>query len=201
MDLFTSSTLQGMLASLRDVGYLEAAAGAVFALGFGFAYVFLRSQVGSGENASAWGPILRFGPRNALGAIFLVIGGLNGLFQFVPEHPSSLRESCVACAPFLNGILSTGYLFPFIKIVELVAGGLLIAGLWVPLATVILSPIVLNIGLYHLFLNPSGLLIAIVIAVLHGFVAWQNRAAYSALMAPNAPALIDAPRAPAAARR
>ncbi len=181
MDVFTSTSLTDVIASLKAVGYLEAVVGGLTALAFGVAYFFGRAGIRGGD-VRFWRSMVTLGPRILLGAIFFVMGGLNGFFQIVPAHPSSLSEPCVACQPFLQGVVSTGYLFPFIKGVELLTGGLLIAGLWVPLATAMLAPIAANIVLYHLFLNPSGLAVAILIAVLYAITAWQQRAAFAPLL-------------------
>ncbi len=113
------------------------------------------------------------------------MGGLNGFFQFFPQHPSSLSQPCVACPDFLQGIVSTGYLFPFIKAIELVAGAMLLIGLWVPLASILLAPIAVNILLYQLFLNPGGLPIAIVIVALYGVVVWNQRALFIPFLRPR----------------
>ncbi len=156
MDVFTSSAVMDMVEALRSVGYLEALTAGVFGAAFATTYVLLRGAVTTGVGVR-WRPLLSVGARLALGAIFFVMGGLNGFFQFFPQHPSSLSQPCAACADFLQGVVSTGYLFPFIKTVELVAGALLLVGLWVPLASVLLAPIAVNLLLYHVFLNAAGL--------------------------------------------
>lgn len=181
MDVFTSSTLSGLADSLRSIGYLEAVTAGVFGIAFGIAYITIRWRLTAGAPAS-WQPMLEIGARVALGSVFFVMGGLNGFLQFVPQHPSSLQDSCTACGPFLQGIASTGYLFPFIKATELVAGALLLLGTWVPLAVVLLAPIAVNIGLYHLFLDPAGLPIAVLIVTLQAMVAWSQRAVFVPLL-------------------
>jgi uncharacterized membrane protein YphA (DoxX/SURF4 family) len=184
MDVFTSRTVMDMIEALRSVGYLEALTAGVFAAAFGITYVLVRGEVTTGVQ-TRWRPFLSLGARVGLGAIFFVMGGLNGFFQFIPQHPSSLSQPCLACGEFLRGIASTGYLFPFIKSVELVAGALLLFGLWVPFASLLLTPIAVNILLYHLFLNPAGLPIAIVITVLHAVVVWSQRSLFTPLLRPR----------------
>jgi uncharacterized membrane protein YphA (DoxX/SURF4 family) len=184
MDVFTSRTVMDIIEALRSVGYLEAVTGGVFAAAFGISYMLLRGEVTSGISAR-WSPLASLAARVGLGAIFFVMGGLNGFLQFIPQHPSSLSQPCEPCAAFLQGILSTGYLFPFIKTVELLAGAMLLLGVWVPLASLMLAPVAANILLYHLVLNPAGLPIAIVIAVLYAAVVWSQRTTFLPLLRPR----------------
>ncbi len=69
-------------------------------------------------------------------------------------------------ADFFKGMAATGYFFYLLKGTEIVCGLLLISGRFVPLALVVLAPIVLNIFLVHAFMMPQGLILAaIVLAV------------------------------------
>ena len=49
----------------------------------------------------------------------------------------------------MGALMDTGYLWPLIKVTEIVCGVLLILGMFVPLALVVLAPVVLNILLFH----------------------------------------------------
>lgn len=105
--------------------------------------------------------------RIALGLIFFVFG-LNGFFQFIPM-PEAMPEKLMA---FTSGLAASGYFFPFLKGTEVVCGALLLVGAFVPLALVVLAPIILNIFLVHAFLDPSGLPIAIVIGILEIYLSF-----------------------------
>jgi uncharacterized membrane protein YphA (DoxX/SURF4 family) len=105
--------------------------------------------------------------RIILGLIFFVFGWM-GLLNLIPP-PANLPEKLQT---FTNGLMATGYFFPLLKGTEIICGALLLSGFFVPLALVILAPIVLNIFLVHAFLEPSGLVIAIVIFVLEGYLAF-----------------------------
>jgi uncharacterized membrane protein YphA (DoxX/SURF4 family) len=52
---------------------------------------------------------------------------------------------------------------PLVKGTEVVAGLLLLTGIAVPLALVLLAPILVNIFLFHLILAPEGLAPAVVL--------------------------------------
>jgi uncharacterized membrane protein YphA (DoxX/SURF4 family) len=105
--------------------------------------------------------------RILLGLIFFVFG-LNGFFNFIPVPPD-MPEKLVA---FSNGLLASGYFFPFLKGTEVLCGLLLLIGAFVPLAIVVLAPIIINIFLVHLFLAPSGLVMAIIIGILEIYLAF-----------------------------
>lgn len=105
--------------------------------------------------------------RILLGLVFFVFG-LNGFLNFIPTPPD-LPEKLQA---FTTGLMASGYFFPFLKGTEVVCGLLLLVGAFVPLALVVLAPIILNIFLVHVFLAPSGLLIALIIGALEIYLAF-----------------------------
>lgn len=98
--------------------------------------------------------------RLLLGFVFFA-SGIVGLFNLVPPPPD-LPE---ALQTFNQGLMASIYFFPLLKFVETICGLLLLIGLFVPLALVVLAPVVLNIFFVHAFLAPSGLALAIVIGI------------------------------------
>ena len=96
--------------------------------------------------------------RILLGLIFFVFGWI-GLLNLIPPPPN-LPERLQA---FNSGLMATGYFFQFLKLTEIICGLLLLIGAFVPLALVILAPIVINIFLVHAFLAPEGLVMAVII--------------------------------------
>ncbi|MBS1963738.1 MAG: DoxX family membrane protein [Bdellovibrionales bacterium] len=105
--------------------------------------------------------------RILLGLCFFVFG-LNGFLNFIPPPPT-MPEKLTA---FTTGLMSTGYFFPFLKGTETLCGLLLLANAFVPLALVVLAPIIINIALVHTILDTSGLPIAVVIVVLEAYLAF-----------------------------
>lgn len=105
--------------------------------------------------------------RLVLGFIFFA-SGLAGLLNLAPP-PADLPESLKT---FMAGMMATTYFFPLLKGTETICGALLLSGYFVPLALVVLAPIVLNIFLTHLFLAPSGLPVAILVGVLEIYLAF-----------------------------
>jgi len=94
--------------------------------------------------------------------------GLAGLLNLAPP-PADLP---VDLKTFMAGMMATKYFFPLLKGTETICGALLMSGFYVPLALVVLAPIVLNIFLTHLFLAPSGLPLAIVVGLLEIYLAF-----------------------------
>jgi len=56
----------------------------------------------------------------------------------------------------------------------------------VPFALTILAPIVVVIVLFHVFLDPAGMPIAILILVLEVFLAWSYRDSFKGVLNPRA---------------
>jgi len=113
--------------------------------------------------------------RILLGLIFTIFG-LDYFLHFMPELPVS-----EAGGKFLEAVFATGYLFPVIKVIEIGAGLLLLSGYLTPLALALLSPIVTNIALYHLFLDPNGAVLGAAVGILEAALLWAHRDSYKGL--------------------
>ena len=141
-------------------------------------------------------PISRFAPtavRVFLGLIFFVFG-LNGFLQFMPQPPMPEKAGA-----FMGALAATGYMFPLIKGVEVLAGALLLSNRFVPLALALLAPNVVNIVLFHSVLAPGGLPVALMVLALELFAAWSYRDAYASMLrARTAPTASSAPTTVAA---
>lgn len=85
---------------------------------------------------------------------------------------------------FMEGMMATGYMMTVVKIFELACAISFLSGKFVPLATVVIFPIILNILLFHSFLDPSGLPIAILLMAGNLFLAWYHREKYSLILKP-----------------
>ncbi len=147
--------------------------------------------------------LTRYAPivaRVLLGLVFLVFG-LNGFLNFIPQPPMEGQA-----AAFMGGLGASGYFFPLLKATEVVVGALLLAGVFVPLALLVLAPVTLNILAFHAFLAPAGLPMAVILIALHLYLAYAYRGSFrgvlnSAAKPANArPAESRAERVPAPAR-
>ncbi|HEX3816721.1 MAG TPA: hypothetical protein VHW03_00350 [Chthoniobacterales bacterium] len=117
--------------------------------------------------------------RILLALIFLVFG-FNGFFHFL--HMSA-KMSPVAIQ-FLTAVSTTGFM-AVIFAMQILGGLLLLVGL-VPLGLTILCPIIFNILLFHACMEPSGLPLGIVCALLALFLVWRHWANFAGLVRPGA---------------
>ena len=120
------------------------------------------------------------GARIVLGLIFTVFG-LNGFFHFLP-----LPELSEEAGAFMGALAATGYMFPLIKLTEVVGGVMLLAGRFVPLGLTLLAPVVVNILLFHLVLDPAGMIMTVVLVVLQIFLAWAYRGSFTGVLSAGA---------------
>ena len=113
--------------------------------------------------------------RSLLGLLFL-FASVTYFLKLVPQPPLS-----GAMKTFNDGLLASVYLVPTAKAVELVCGLAFLSGRLVPLATLLIAPIIVNIAGVHLFLVPEGRLLAAALVLATGFLAYCHREAYRPL--------------------
>ena len=131
--------------------------------------------------------------RIVLGLVFLIFG-LNGFLQFLPMPP--MPEAVGA----YFGALASAQVLPLVKAIEVVAGLLLLTGLFVPLALLLLAPIVVDIVLFHAVATGEGLPMPLVLVALGIYLAWAYRDSFRGVLQARAqPRVADEP-APAVSR-
>ena len=116
--------------------------------------------------------------RYLAGVIFLVFG-LNGFLHFIPLPPPD-----GVAAQFMGALYVSHYL-PLIFALQVIAAVLLLANRFVPLALVVLAPVIVNILCFHAFMAPSGLPLALFVAVLWALIFVDVRPAFAALFQPR----------------
>jgi hypothetical protein len=117
--------------------------------------------------------------RTLLGLIFVIFGA-NGFFHFLPMPPMKPEVGAL-----MGAYMQTGYMFPFVFGTQLLVGLMLLTNMWAALALVILAPLVAHILLFHIFLDPSGLPVPIVVLVAGIYLAYTWRATYAPLFKRN----------------
>ena len=113
--------------------------------------------------------------RLLLGLIFVVFG-LNGFLNFLSMGPMPTGLA----GQFIGAIFQSHY-FWVIAGLQVVGGVLLLVNRFVPLALVLLGSVIVNIVLYHLFLNISGIGPAIIVVILWLIVFYGHRQYFSGL--------------------
>ena len=130
--------------------------------------------------------------RCLLGLMFTVFG-LNGFLHFIPQPPFPAGSSAEA---WTGAMGSTGFM-AVVFAVQVLCGLTLLSGLYVPLALLVIAPVIVNILLFHATMAPTGLPPGIVALALWVVVAVRHRATFSPLFHPRAAAR-EAERRPAA---
>ena len=109
----------------------------------------------------------------------LVVFGLNGFFNFIPQPSTPLPESAAA---FAGALAESGYMMQLIGATQLAVGTLLVLNRFVPLALALFAPFIVNSIAFHLFLERSGLPIAAIFLALEIYLAWAYRSAFRSML-------------------
>jgi len=111
-------------------------------------------------------------------ALILIFFGLNKFIQFdfipSPQIPDEASE-------FIKSLSATGYVLPFMGIIEIFIGVLLLLRKWTPFALLVLVPVSLNVLLFHIFLNISGILPSLLTVIINSILIYKYWKAYKPL--------------------
>jgi uncharacterized membrane protein YphA (DoxX/SURF4 family) len=110
--------------------------------------------------------------RCLMGLLFL-FASFTFLFKLITPPPLT-----GAMKTFNDGLQASIYLMPTVKVIELSCGLAFLSGRFVPLATVLIAPIIVNILLIHAFLGHEGLPVALLLVAGNAFLAYHHRASY-----------------------
>jgi putative oxidoreductase len=106
--------------------------------------------------------------RYLLGLIFLVFG-LNGFLHFIPMPPPK------GLAAQFGGAIFASHYWVVVFGLQVIGGVLLLVNRFVPLAIVLLGPVIVNIFFFHALMAPEGLPMAIVVVVLWSILAVRHK--------------------------
>src|SRR5260370_20323356 len=112
--------------------------------------------------------------RYLAGAIFLVMG-LNGFLNFIPLPPPG-----GVAGQFMGALYVSHYLWVIFAF-QVIGGLLLLANRYVPLAAAVLAPVIVNILTFHVLMAPSGLPLALFVAVVWAVIFVDVRPAFAGL--------------------
>jgi hypothetical protein len=113
--------------------------------------------------------------RLLLGLVSVVFG-LNGFLNFLSMGPMP-----AGLAGQFVGALVLSHYFWVVAGLQIAGGALLLANRFVPLALVLLGPVIANIICYHVFLNPNGAVPAAVVTALLLIVFYGKRQYFSGI--------------------
>ena len=115
-------------------------------------------------------------PRVLLALIFLV-GAANGFAWMITGQDLIHPPTSDAGLRFEAALRESGFLWPLMKGIDLIAGLMLLSNRAPALGLLLLLPIIAVIVLFHLVLNPAGIPVAILLSVLTAALlfAWRDR--------------------------
>ena len=106
--------------------------------------------------------------RLLLGLVFLVFG-LNGFLHFIKAPmPTGIAGQWV------TAIFASGF-WVVIFGLQVICGALFLVNRFVPLALVLIGPVIVNILATHALMGAPGLPMAVVVAILWAIVAIRNK--------------------------
>ncbi|NMH27210.1 DoxX family membrane protein [Flavobacterium silvaticum] len=116
--------------------------------------------------------------RLLLGAMYVFAS-----VSFFLMNPADMPKMEGAIQKVNEGFGATVYLFPLVKVLELLCGLSLVTGFFVPLSAVVILPITINIFLYHCFLTPSPdqLVVPALMLIANIFILIHKRDHYKAI--------------------
>jgi uncharacterized membrane protein YphA (DoxX/SURF4 family) len=114
--------------------------------------------------------------RILLGLMFVVFGS-NAFLHFIPmptlpDTPAGNFLTAMFVSHYIDGVAAF----------EVLGGLLLVLGWYVPLGLALLGPVIVNIDLFHVFMDRSGLAVAAIVSCIALFLVWRYREAFAGLL-------------------
>ena len=116
--------------------------------------------------------------RSLLGLMFVVFGS-NIFLHFIPMPP----QKPSLATDFSKALMESHYMY-VIGFLQFTGGLLILIGRYVPLGLTLLGPVIVNILLFHIFLEPTGLPMAIIVSALALFLLYRHRENFAGLVKP-----------------
>jgi putative oxidoreductase len=113
--------------------------------------------------------------RILLGIAFTVFG-LNGFLHFIPMGPTPTG----AAGQFIEALAATHYIH-FVFAIQLITGILFLVNRFVPLALTLIAPVIVNILLFHAFLEPRGIVPGGLVTLFWIIVFVSHRSAFAGI--------------------
>ena len=118
--------------------------------------------------------------RYLLGVMFTVFG-LNGFLHFLKQPPPT------GVAAQFGGALYAAHYWEPVFALQLLGGLILLSNRYVPIGLVLLGPVIANILLYHVLMDPKGIAPGLVAFVLWLAVFYSVRSAFAGIFAARVP--------------
>jgi putative oxidoreductase len=115
--------------------------------------------------------------RYLLGLMFLVFGS-NMFLNFIPTGPMP-----TGVAGQFTAALFAAHYFYVVGAIMVISAILLLANRFVGLGLTLLGPVLFNILVFHILMNPSGIGAGAFATLLWFLVAWEHRVVFARLFA------------------
>jgi len=112
--------------------------------------------------------------RYLMGLMFTVFG-LNGFLNFIPAMPMP-----PLAGQFFGVLVASQYTIP-VFLIQIVCGLLFLINRYVPLALTLIGPVIVNILLFHVLMNPSGIVPGAIATVCWFIVFYSVRPAFAGI--------------------
>ena len=106
--------------------------------------------------------------------LLFINAGLNKLFNYLPIPPD-LPEEVLKDFGAMKEII---WLMPLLALSEIIGGVLIVIPKTRPLGALIVFPAMIGILLNHLFVDRSGLIMALILAAILGWVIYDHKEKY-----------------------
>jgi putative oxidoreductase len=115
--------------------------------------------------------------RILLGLMFVVFGS-NAFLHFIPMQLPPGQAGA-----FTMALFSSGYFYA-IAVLQIAGGLVLLSGRYIALGLMLLGPVIVNIVLFHICLDRTGLPMAGVVSCLALFLLWAYRERFAPILKP-----------------
>lgn len=106
--------------------------------------------------------------------LMFINAGLNKFFNYIPV-PADLPEKMMKA---MAAMMEIGWLMPLVAVAEIVGGVLFMIPKFRALGAIIIFPVMVGILLTHLFIEPSGLPMTLVLLAINIWIIFENREKY-----------------------
>lgn len=102
--------------------------------------------------------------------LMMVNAGLNKFLHYMP-----MPEMTEQAGVLMGAFGASGYMFPMIALTEIIAGLLLLSKKYTAMGAMLMMIITVNILLFHIFLDTTGLIMSIVLVVFNIAILYSER--------------------------
>lgn len=94
-----------------------------------------------------------------------------------------MPEMTPEAGALMGAFMESGYMFPLVAVVELIAGAMIVSKRFNALGAVLMMPVTVNIFLVHTVLDPAGFVMGAVLLALNIWFLIANKEKFNALIA------------------